>query len=118
VASLVEDYLVQRNLATNATASVRTVADKISEIASTTGTDPFECHVEGLGPNHGRIKSGRSVQAEEWPSAKDFHDALNAWANAETAAESTWKKMPDTFRSTLRPPGEPEENDDPSVYES
>jgi hypothetical protein len=109
MASLVEDYLIQRNQAVAAAASVRSVADKISEIASTIGTDPFECHVEGLGPNHARIKGGRSVQAEDWPSAKDFYDALNAWANAETAAEVAWKKVPEAFRPGLHSPAEPEE---------
>ena len=109
MASLVEDYLIQRNLAVEAASSVRSVADKISEIASTIGTDPFECHVDGLGPNHARIKGGRSVQAEEWPSAKDFYDALNAWANAATSAEAAWKKVPEAFRPGLHPPGEADE---------
>jgi len=109
MASLVEDYLTQRNLAATAAGSVRSVADKISKIASTIGTDPFECHVAGLGPNHARIKGGRSLQAEEWPTAKDFYDALNAWAKAETAAEAAWTKVPDAFRPGLHPPGQPDE---------
>ena len=109
MASLVEDYLIQRNLAVTAAESVRSIADKISEVASTIGADPFECCVEGLGSNHARIKGGHPVQAEGWPTAKDFYDALNAWATAETAAEAAWKKVPHGFRSGLYPPGEPDE---------
>lgn len=83
------------------TKMIRTITDAAEKLR-----DPSRVAVlgPGLGIQPHLVGTSSTIDAEEWPSAQQLHQALFDWQKADEACRIAWGLVPKPRRSGLQPP--------------
>lgn len=83
------------------TKMVRTITDAAEKLRN-----PATVAVlgRGLGIQPHLVGTPATIEADEWPSAQQLHQALFNWQQADEACHIAWGLVPKPHRSGLQPP--------------
>ena len=103
----VRDYLEKCIALSAARDKAERLAARIRAVAGTLEGDGGwqGCYVSGLGTVPPDLAAGReAIEAKDWPTAPQFHEALLTWFGALEAARTAWQAIPRREKFGLQGP--------------
>jgi hypothetical protein len=98
-------YIDARKQVKTAEGSVQVVVDRITKIAEKLRNwQNVSVHGIGLKAGESQLSLGAVIEARDWPTAEQLHEALTAWREAKNEQKGAHQALSSDERDSVQPP--------------